>query len=224
MCGRYVIDPNTGWPRQMAIDEPFFDEFSDYNIAPSRSVPVLQRLDGQLRLETAHWGLVPGWQKTWEGAKHKPINARVETVAEKPMFREAFKRGRVVLPASGYYEWKPTAGTKQPFYLHPADGSALFFAGLLESWGEGENQRLSTTIITGPAEGAAAAVHDRMPVCLTYPKGVELWTGEADDPDDLLALLADEAAAVAATLEAYPVSTAVGNVRNNGPELLGKLS
>ena len=218
MCGRYVIDPETGWPRKLVEGEPGFGEWADYNVSPSRMVPALGRISGQMRMFEAHWGLVPGWAKDWDAMKTKPINARVETVAEKPMFRGAFKRGRVAIPASGYYEWQATPDGKQPHYIHPADGQPLFFAGLAEVWGP-EDKR-SVTIITGPSTGPASTVHDRMPMMLTWPRGIELWTSDADDPADLLALLEDETNAIADSLIVEPVSRAVNSPRNNSPELI----
>jgi putative SOS response-associated peptidase YedK len=158
------------------------------------------------------------------------INARMETVAEKPAFRRAFASRRCLLPADGYYEWFPTknktkAGkpAKQPFFIRPKDGSVLAMAGLYEIWkdptrdaDDPERWRWTCTVLTTDAPDELGRIHDRMPLLVTRERRTA-WIDPRTPKDDLPDLLVP---AQQTGLEAYPVSTAVGNVRNNGPELV----
>ena len=196
-----------------------------YNLAPTAPVPVLwQRAqdEGARRLDLARWGLVPYWAKD-PAIGVRAFNARIETAAEKPMFRSAFVRRRCVLPADGYYEWaKGENKTKQPMFIHAADGAQLAFAGLYESWQDAEGRMLwSVSILTGPARGdELAAIHDRMPLTVARDR-MDLWLDpelrEAERARSLLDL------DTAPHWTARPVGPAVGNVRNNGPELIAAL-
>jgi putative SOS response-associated peptidase YedK len=182
------------------------------------------------QLRTVRWGLVPFWAKDLS-IGNRLINARVETVHEKPAFRRAFASRRCLLPADGYYEWYPTeqrtsAGKplKQPFFIRPADGGVLAMAGLYEIWRDPEKAEddpdrfvWTCTVLTTSAEDAVGRIHDRMPL-LVEPDRYSAWldpTGSA--VEDLRELLVP---AAPGRLEAYPVSTRVNNVRNNGPQLL----
>ena len=228
MCGRYVVATPY---QQMELDfrAVAADEFAaafaaDYNIAPTMPVPVVwQRREdgGERRLSAARWGLVPYWAKD-PGVGVRAFNARVETAAEKPMFRDAFIRRRCVLPADGYYEWKKDGSGKQPMFIHAADGTQLAFAGLYERWLDSEQRPLwSVSILTGPARGPLAEIHDRMP--LTVPRdAVEPWLDAAVRDADQVRSLLDLSGAPAWT--AHPVGPEVGNVRNNGPELIRELT
>ena len=142
------------------------------------------------------------------------INARGETVAEKPAFREAFKARRCLVPADGWYEWLKRPDGKQPYFMTRPDGGPLAFAGLWSVWGSEEQRLLTTTVITTAAVGDLAAVHDRMPLVLPPERWAD-WLS-ADDASGLLA--AD--ASWLARLEIRPVGSAVGDVRNDGPELI----
>ncbi|MCW2817824.1 MAG: yedK [Marmoricola sp.] len=189
-------------------------------------------LERQLRVLT--WGLVPFWAKD-PAIGSRMINARVETVAEKPAFRRAFERRRALLPADGYYEWYPTeeltrAGKprKQPYYIAPADGGVLAMAGLYEIWrdpdradDDPERFRWTCTVLTTTAEDSLGHIHERMPLMLT-PDRYDQWLDpRVHDRDTLLGLLEP---AAPGRLEARPVSTLVSNVRNNGPELVAPLA
>src|SRR5437868_6563105 len=187
---------------------------------PTDTLPVV-RVDRDCRrsLDLFRWGLVPWWAKDIKiGARC--INAMAETVATKPAFRDAFKRGqRCIVPVDGFYEWqKRPAGPKQPFAIAAADGRPLAMAGLWERWKEptaGETIQ-TFTIVTGPPNELVAPIHNRMPVILP-PEAWRRWLGEeVVDSDELLALLRPYPAEL---MRAYPVGLAVGNVRNNGPEL-----
>ena len=182
------------------------------------------------QLRVLSWGLVPFWAKDPK-IGNKMINARMETVHEKPAFRRPFASRRCLLPADGYFEWYPTeqktkAGkpVKQPFFIRPADGGVLAMAGLYEIWrdptrDEDDPQRFTwtCTVLTTTAEDAVGHIHDRMPL-LVEPERYAAWldptSGSAEDLKGLLV------PAAPGRLEAFPVSTQVNNVRNNGPELL----
>lgn len=222
MCGRYVIQSNwEGWSDQLPLTiHSLFDFNPSWNAAPSQVLPVLMGAgEDEANIVGMYWGLIPSWTKPGEKPKMTPINARSETVAEKPMFRGLLKRYRCVVPADGFYEWKRTADGKEPYFIHSADKDApLWFAGLTGGKTEknGEEYR-SFTILTTSPNSKMEELHDRMPVILSA-KDVEAWL----DPDDedfghlehLLVPAPDEA------IDVYPVSKAVNNTRNNGPELI----
>ena len=247
MCGRYASSRR---PQDLAeefeIDEAMVKETvaeplaADYNVAPTKEVYAVvtrpPKTDGGSQEEQARqlrvlrWGLVPFWAKD-PAIGSRMINARMETVTEKPAFRQAFAKRRCLLPADGYYEWYATeqrtkAGkpVKQPFFIHPSDGSVMAMAGLYEIWrdptrDEDDPQRFrwTCTVLTTTAEDAVGHIHDRMPL-LVEPERYAAWLDPGqDDPDTLRSLLVP---AAPGRLEAYPVSTSVNNVRNNGPELL----
>lgn len=207
-----------------------------WNVAPTHQVwSVLERPEpdpGELvrQLRPLRWGLVPSWAKSMNvGAKM--INARVETVAEKPAYRRAFVKRRCLLPADGFYEWQQVPATetakahKQPYFISPEDGQVMALAGLYEFWRNPEVADdddpgawlTTTTIITTEATDAAGRVHPRMPL-ITAPADWTTWLDPThQDPEELRSLLATPAAGHLGT---RPVSTAVNNVRNNGPHLL----
>lgn len=226
MCGRYASSAS----REELTEVFEIDEVAGplpnpaYNIAPTDPVPaVLERTrpEGRRRLLTeARWGLVPSWSKDARGAA-RLINARIETVGEKPAFRKAFASRRCLLPADGYYEWyqlpdsrggKPV---KQPYFIRPADGGLFVMAGLYEFWKAPDGTWLTTaTVITTSATDDVGHIHDRMP--MTVP--VENWSAWLDPAfgSDARELLTVPAAALAY----HPVSTAVNKVANDGPELV----
>jgi putative SOS response-associated peptidase YedK len=239
MCGRYATS-RTSADLQRAFEADLVsldDELEpDFNMAPTKQAPVLvgRRADGaaddapaQRELLSARWGLVPSWAKD-PSIGNRMINARAETLAEKPSFRRAFARRRSLVPADGYYEWyagepdergKPR---KQPFFIRSQDGSPLAMAGLHEFWKDAQADAwlITFTIITTTAQDAVGHLHDRMPL-LVDPDGWDAWLDPAPRPtDELMELLTPAAPGL---LEAYPVSTAVNNVRNNGPELVAPL-
>jgi putative SOS response-associated peptidase YedK len=233
MCGRYAAakDPAALVEEFEVAAAPDEALRADYNVAPTKKVYLVadrQRDDTVERsLLIARWGLVPS-------IGSRMINARAETVAEKPAFRRAFAKRRCLVPADGYYEWYlPTSADapvgkggkplKQPFFIHPADGSSLAMAGLYEWWRDStrddddpEAWRLTFTVITTAASDEVGRIHDRMP--MTIPRGDwAAWLDHGVGAEDAAGLLMP---AMAARLDAYPVSTAVNSVRNNGPELM----
>ncbi|MFE0489719.1 SOS response-associated peptidase [Streptomyces griseoaurantiacus] len=232
----------------------------DYNVAPTKEVLVV--LDRPLKdaasprpvrqLRRLRWGLVPSWSRSPEGAA-RMINARAETVHEKPAYRQAFATRRCILPADGYYEWdtgreerelevegRRKRARKQPYFVTPADGSVFAMAGLYEFWrdptlpdGHPRSWWVTCSVITTEAETAPLAVppqegprsladiHPRMPLMLT-PDRWDAWLDPRHtDTAELRELLAPPPEGL---MRAYPVGTAVSNVRNNGPELLKELS
>jgi putative SOS response-associated peptidase YedK len=241
MCGRYVSksDAKDLIEAYEIPAEPKETLEEDYNVAPTKPVYVVltrkpRDADGQSparALTVARWGLVPSWAKD-PSIGSRMINARSETLAEKPAFRKAYARRRCLVPADGYYEWyTPTdpdaprskAGkpVKQPFFIHPADGSSLAMAGLYEWWrdttradDDPQAWRLTCTVITTEAADELGRIHDRMPMTIAR----ENWARWLDPSVEQVGGLLVPAAT--AGLEAYPVSTLVNNVRNNGPELL----
>ncbi len=240
MCGRYASSRSPGdLAEEFEIDRARLTETvaeplpPDYNVAPTKSVyAVLDRPGGPRQLRTVTWGLVPFWAKD-PAVGNRMINARVETLAEKPAYRQAFAKRRCLLPADGYYEWYTTEQLgasgkplKQPFFIRAADGSSLAMAGLYEIWRDPDKAdddparfRWTCTVITTRATDELGRIHDRMPM-LVPRDGYAAWL----DPDSLGDAARDLLVPAApGRLEAYPVSTAVNNVRNNGPELLAPL-
>ena len=246
MCGRYASSRSPDdLAEEFEVVDPRLDKVlpADYNVAPTKEVyAVLDRAprpddeegaDAEAepvrQLRVLKWGLVPFWAKD-PSIGSRMINARMETVAEKPAFRRAFAGRRCLLPADGYYEWYETDKTgkagkplKQPFFIRPKDGGVLAMAGLYEIWkdptrddDDPEKFRWTCTVLTTEATDEAGRIHDRMPLLLT-PDRRKAWLDPATPKDRLLDLLVP---AQQSGLEAYPVSTAVGNVRNNGPELV----
>ncbi|GAA2069297.1 SOS response-associated peptidase [Microbacterium hatanonis] len=232
MCGRFVV-ANVGSELVgvLRVDVENDDlPAPSYNIAPTASAAIV--LDSvktdppTRRLEPARWGLVPSWAKD-PGIGVKAFNARSEEIENKPMFRGALEKRRAIIPASGYYEWKTTDDGKVPHYIHPADGSPLFFAGLYEWWKNPEladddpaRWMLSFTILTRASIGRLGSIHDRMPLFMDADYADAWLDPSTDNVGDILDAAIDAAPTVADTLDDHVVSTAVGNVRNNSPELI----
>lgn len=228
MCGRYAQFGPVRPSRQaleafdrlgLDIEGALNPREPQYNIAPTQQAPVVAMGVDGLDVKALRWGLVPVWAKDAKiGAK--AINARVETVADKPMFRAAFKKRRCLVPASGYFEWREEAGGKQPYFIHQPDGELLMFAGLWEAWraSEADDWLRTFTIITGDPGKVSGNIHDRQPVILP-PDLYDVWLTAS--PDDARGVLD---AAPEAELAYYPVSRAVGSPRNKGPELVQPLA
>ena len=174
-------------------------------------------------LTAFHWGLVPYWSKDRKAAARQ-INARAETVASKPAFAESFERRRCLVPADGFYEWRRSAdGSRQPFFVHRADGDPMAMAGVWASWRnpeDREERHLSCAVITTVANAAVAHIHDRMPVILERDAW-DAWLDRDTPEAELLALLRPAPEDVIAL---HPVAAAVGNVRNNSPDLVAPVS
>ena len=219
MCGRYV---QTHTPEELCelfgavLDRAVRTLRPDHNVAPTRDVPAVVWF-GERTLTALQWGLVPPWAKDPRiGARM--INARVETAAEKPSFRRAFRERRCLLPADGFYEWTQEGKAKQPWVLRPEDGEVLAFAGLHETWsGPGAETLRTATILTTEAVDTAGRVHERMPVILP-PTAWDQWLDpDLTDPQEVMSILTSRGAPA---LELVKVGRNVNSVRNNGPELL----
>lgn len=222
MCGRFAsTTPPDKLAAYFGAETPADpdDVEPDYNVAPTRDVPVVRVREDIRHLDYLRWGLVPRWAKDLRIGS-KMINARAETVATKNSFRSAFARRRCLVTADGFYEWKRLdPKTKQPMYISRIDGDPLAFAGLYERWSDAEGLREihTFTIITTTPNATMEPIHDRMPVLLA-PKHWDQWLEPAnDDIDDLSKLLVP---APEGLLHAYAVSDQVNNVRNNESSLL----
>ncbi len=217
MCGRFTLTADLS-----TLQESFpFVEMPEgmqprFNVAPSQPVAVVPN-DGRNRLDFFVWGLIPSWAKD-PAIGNRLINARAETLQEKPSFRTAFRRRRCLVLADGFYEWKQAEKGKTPMYIRLASGKPFAFAGLWESWDapDGSNV-LSCTIITTEPNDLMATIHNRMPVILpeqAYP--IWLESGEADTKK-LNGLLKPYPAG---EMQAYPVSPLVNSPQNDVPELI----
>ncbi|WP_040164194.1 SOS response-associated peptidase [Microbacterium gorillae] len=236
MCGRFVVaEVGSELVSVLRVDLVGDDlPAPSYNVAPTdRAAIVLDSAKTEpptRRLEGARWGLIPPWAKDPKmGAR--AFNARSEELEDKPMFRGAFENRRAVIPVTGYYEWNTTPEGKQPYFIRPADESPLFFAGLYEWWKDPSKAAddptrwtLSFTILTRDAAGPLAEIHDRMPVFVDADYADAWLDPTVDYARDILDAAVDAAPELTERLELRPVSTAVGNVRNNGPELIEPLA
>ncbi len=230
MCGRItLITPIEEIARLFdtgVISAPALDP--SYNVPPSSPIyVVVEDSGGERRLETMTWGFVPGWIKDLETTR-RPINARGETVATNGFFRSAFRRHRCLIPADGFYEWKRDLPEKQPYYFYREDGRPLAFAGLWDHWsdaseegapGSGSIEFDSCAIITTEANEMTTEVHNRMPVILEESDWDAWLDPNNQDVEGLQELLQPAGEAV---LDLRPVNPAVGNVRNNSPELIDR--
>ena len=215
MCGRYTLStPVDVLAKEFGLAGPLPDLRPSYNVAPTQEVPAVVASDGGRRLEMLRWGLIPSWADD-PGIGARMINARSETVAEKPSFRRAFKESRCLIVADGFYEWQKTNGAKQPYYFRMKSGRPFAFAGLWESWGHGEEEIQSCTIITTDANDLLGEVHHRMPVILPQDNYEPWLDPDVRDSELLLHLLAPYASE---EMEAYPVSRRVNSPSNNGPD------
>lgn len=238
MCGRYSLsrDPED-LAREFEVAQVDVREKlePDYNVAPTKQVPaIVDRFPGGdkeatpvRRLTSVKWGLIPSWAKDAK-IGNRLINARLETAHEKPAFRRAFAARRCLLPADGYYEWYgEKKGKKQPFFIHRADGGVLAMAGLYEIWRDPEKAESADdrfvwtcTVLTTSAEDNLGKIHDRMPLLVEPDKFATWLDPRVSDGDRLRSVLVP---AAPGRLDAYPVSKAVNNVRNNGPELVAPI-
>ncbi len=215
MCGRYTLQQSTqDLLARFAIQLAVFEVCPRYNIAPSQDIAVV-RGNGERRLEALKWGLIPFWAKDLK--KPKPmINARMETLAEKPTFKTALTRRRCLIPADGFFEWKSEGDARLPLHIRMRDQRLFAFAGLFDQWKAADGRVLETcTIITVPASGWITEVHERMPAILRPDdEGAWLDTG-ISDPARIVSMLgpypADE-------MEAIPVSRAVNSPKKDSPE------
>jgi putative SOS response-associated peptidase YedK len=214
MCGRFTLRTS---PQEVAkaFQLDGVPEFSPrYNIAPTQQVLAIRLHDDKRQAEFLHWGLVPSWA-SGPSVGNRLVNARGESVADKPSFRSAFKRSRYLVVTDGFYEWQKTdKKAKQPFFIRLMKDQPFAFAGLAEHWHRGDNTIDSCVLITTDANELMADIHDRMPVILS-PTDYDLWLDpEFQDKEKLQALLRPYPAN---EMMAYHVSALVNNPRNETP-------
>lgn len=212
MCGRYAITLPPEAYRQLLEFEELPNFPPRYNVAPTQAVPVVRQEEGRRRFRLMRWGFLPGWVKD-PGEFPLVINARGETLLDKPTFRNAVRRRRCVFLADGFYEWRREGREKAPFLIRPVDRGPLLMAGLWETYHGTDGAEIDTAaIVTTSANGAVAAVHDRMPVILG-PEGIESWlAGEAVPVQEAMRLVRP---CPEEWLDLVPISSRVNKVAND---------
>lgn len=215
MCGRKTLTEDM----QSIIEELAIQEWEDpdnylpsYNIAPTQTSPILID-DGVRRVKSMRWGLIPSWSKDMSFSA-RMINARAETLLEKPSFRNLLPNKRCIVITDGYYEWQKAVSGKQPYYIHHPESRLLPIAGLWDKWLDKEGKPvLSYTVITTTPQSVLAFIHDRMPVILA-PESLDKWLQTANNPAQTVLPLLQP---YREKLEAYPVSKMVNSPANNSP-------
>lgn len=216
MCGRYTLSlPALSIADFLELLTPEFDFEPNFNIAPTQRLPVVAN-DAPDRLQMFRWGLVPSWAKD-PSVGHKMINARAETLQEKPAFRQLVGTRRCLIPVDGFYEWKAGPMGKVPHHIRRTDRNLITFAGLWDSWRDAEGREIRTfTIITVPPNALMATIHDRMPAIIP-PEGRKRWLSDEIAPLQAWEMLEPYPGL---DLEAVAVGQQVNSPRNNGPSLL----
>jgi putative SOS response-associated peptidase YedK len=218
MCGRFTLTADAATLQQeFSLASVTQDLTPRYNIAPSQPVAVVVNQDGDRQLDAFRWGLIPTWAKD-PAIGNKMINARGETVAEKPSFKRPFKNQRCLVLADGFYEWRKTSSGKIPMYIHLTDRRPFAFAGLWDRWQPPDGEPIySCTIITTPPNRFLETIHNRMPVILS-PEAIDIWLDPAQQtPEALLPLLKPYPAEA---MNAYAVSKLVNAPANDVPECI----
>jgi len=217
MCGRYTL---TSLPEALRAlfryeEQPNFPP--RYNVAPAQPIAIVRLVDGKRQFALVRWGLLPSWVKDPKTFTLL-LNARGESICEKPAFRAAMKRRRCLIPADGFYEWQAAGDRKRPFYVRAKSGAPLAFAGLWETWTGPNGEELETAaIVTTRANRTLSAIHERMPV-IVPPEAFDLWLDSANvDATTAAALIVP---APDNLLEAYEISTAVNRTANDNPKLI----
>lgn len=216
MCGRFAVTLPPDAMAQLFAAVPSNDlpPVPNFNVCPTNAVHVVSDQEGQRRLTAMRWGFIPHWYK-------KPndgpllINARAETIAEKPAFRAACRERRCIIPASGFYEWtKDEEGNRLPWFIHRTDDAPIGFAGVWQDWERGDEAHRTCAIVTCGANESMSRIHHRMPVILS-PDDWAMWLGEEGKGAATLMRPAPEDA-----LTFYRVDPAVNSNRASGPELI----
>lgn len=220
MCGRFALTlPDDAMAN--LFDATLSNDLAplpNYNICPTNQVHTITSDDGSRRLRPMRWGFLPHWYKTENGGPLL-INARAETIAEKPAFKAACRERRCLIPATGFYEWtKDAEGKRLPWYIHPSDGEILAFAGVWQNWERDGVAHTTCAIVTTAANPKMAEIHHRMPVILA-PDDWALWLGEKGKGAAAVMRAAPEDA-----LAFYRVDQAVNSNRASGPELIHPVS
>jgi putative SOS response-associated peptidase YedK len=217
MCGRYCITSAPEAIRALFryLEQPNFPP--RYNVAPTQPVPIVRILEGRRQFALVRWGLIPAWAKDPK-AFALLINARGESVNDKPAFQNAMKRRRCLFPADGFYEWKAAAGHKRAYFARPKSGGPIAFAGLWETWMGPNGEEMETAaIVTTNANKEMAEVHPRAPV-IVPPEQFAFWLDCANVDEKMAAELI--APAPEGSMEVYAISDAVNRVANDSPELI----
>jgi len=220
MCGRFILNSSPARLKDhfATANEP--DAKPRFNIAPSQPVPVVRPGEsGNREFTTAQWGLIPSWVKDPMQIQH-PINAKAETAAIKPMFRHAYRKSRVLVPADGFYEWATKDGVKQPYLIRLRDGEPMGMGGLLEHWHGPEGDLATFTILTTSANSLMAKIHDRMPVIIK-PEDYATWLDT--NFTDVIKIQAMTLPYPDRFMEAYPVSRKVNNPKNDSLDLIAEV-
>ena len=215
MCGRFSLDTTKSEiAKEFKCDRVVF-KGSSFNIAPSQSITVVRRDSDSNEAVLMRWGLIPSWVKSLDSWKSNLINARVETIAEKPSFKNGFQKRPCLIPVSGFYEWSKN---KQPYYFQSGQ-ELLALAGIWESWvnPETDEKLLSCTILTTQAKGNITDIHHRMPVVIP-PEYYDLWLENVEGRKELLESLPET------QLQMYPVSKTVNSPKNDSPDCILPIS
>ncbi len=221
MCGRFVLTTDADSLRQQFQVADVAPVVSRYNIAPTQEIAAIcQTGDGYRHLKTVRWGLIPHWAKDIT-IGNKLINARSETVADKPSFRQPIRYHRCLIPASGFIEWlRQPDGSRQPSYIQRKDGELLAMAGIWDAWKGSDQVIASGTILTTAANSLVATLHDRMPVLLS-PSECDQWLDrDITDPQQLKGIYTPYPAD---PLQATPISSLINNPRHDSPDCLEPL-
>jgi len=219
MCGRYAstLPPEAMRALFRYLEQPNFP--ARYNIAPTQPIAIVRMTEGKRHFALVRWGLIPAWVKD-PRAFSLLINARAESVNEKPAFRNAMKYRRCLVPADGFYEWKREGEKKRPYFVRRRDGAPIAFAGLWENWmGPNGEEVESAAIVTTTASRSIAHIHDRMPV-IVPPEAFDFWLDPKVDAQTAAAVLTP---APDAQIEAYEVSSAVNRTANDSAALIEPL-
>ena len=220
MCGRYTAAMS--WSELVDLYEITetgiqLNVAPRYNVAPTQTVPIVRSVPNGRELAMVRWGLVPSWSKGPD-SRYSMINARAETVTEKPSFRTPFRRRRCLVPADGFYEWKKANGAKQPYRIALNDGRPFAFAGLWDSWESADETAIeSCTIIVTDANELVRPIHDRMPVILdpgNHVRWLDVEGTPADEAAEMLRSYPSE------RMTAYPVSRMVNSPKNDDPKCI----
>ena len=219
MCGRYTLFGNwkSALAREIAASElnDFQDVIDNYNVSPLQTMPVIIASDHAMHLAAMRWGFIPSWAKD-DMMSSGMINARSETIAEKPSFKHAFRQRRCIIPMNGFYEWASSSkGKKQPVYCASSHDELMYAAGIWEHWDDQENRISLDTyaIITVPANDTMKRFHERMPAFLSKD-AMQSWLFDAEIAPELLKTLPNE------DCRAIFVGLDVNSARNNSPELI----
>lgn len=217
MCGRFYLDAEREQIEQaFDIDLGKLELLPRYNIAPSQPILAITQDQQDRHAQYMRWGLIPGWSKGVD-SRYSMINARIESIHEKPAYKRPFKRSRCLIPASGFYEWKKVGKGKQPYCIARQDGQLLAFAGIWDTWRSANETIYSCNIVTTTANDDVQDIHERMPLSLEandYAQWLEPDNQEIEDVRQRLATSTGE------KLAAWPISLAVNRTSNDSPELI----